>query len=218
MTLNDIVRKVKTELGSPVVTLYIKDDMIQELVDNAIRKCYSKYYKPKLITLSNVGGVCTLPDYVDTVLNVYPASSRNNADYTVGGLPVLNSGFTSNLGDYLGIMARLRVESELEALMISDFYQDEGLLYLDDYPGNVSIKYLVKDPVIGDIDNAWYGWVVSYTVALTKMTEGRIRGKFKPNNSPFETDADTLVSEGQSERDTLEQQLMDSMGFVTVVK
>jgi hypothetical protein len=60
-------------------------------------------------------------------------------------------------------------------------------------------------------------WIFRYTLALSKMTVANVRGKFKGTNlfGGGSVNADDFMSQGQAERDALEQELKRDLEDVT---
>ena len=112
--------------------------------------------------------------------------------------------------------------SEMRKLVLDDFYLDvsEGKLYLDGYSGMVTVEYIKDSVTVEDIASNvyWKGWVRDYTLAMAKITEGRIRGKYKISSGVFEIESDELISEGQSEKENLESKLEEDMGYWNIMR
>lgn len=220
MDIFTLTDSIKVELGHPVITLYITDEMIESLVSKAIRRCSSKASLSCVKTAERmvINGRVDLKDLnVEVVKNVYMSSdfdstyNENNEIFGVG-----NSYRGSST--LMGSIANANYRSQVEAMMLSDYYQDGDTLYVDDFSGKVTIEYIKNVIELGDIDSEWIGWVESYSTALCKIAEGRIRGKFKPQNAPFEVESDNLVSEGQSTISELESKLDTSMGYFNILR
>lgn len=120
------------------------------------------------------------------------------------------------------MMAYQYARSELENLSLDDWYLDsvEGKLYLDGFSGWVTVEYVKSQVTMEDLNENtyWKTWVRDYTLAMVKITEGRIRGKYKISSGVFEIESDELVSEGQSEKENLEQKLDDDMGYWNILR
>lgn len=217
MTRLELIESIKTELGYPVITLYVKDGQINTMISRAIRKCQSKasptFATGKLVS----GGKIDIKELnVDTVKNVY-------ADTTTGTTSDI---FGFGLQYYMYQARPVLIEAaymagqraELEKIMLFDYYIDGDFLYLDNYRGNVVLEYVKKDIDFTDLDTEWRGWVESYVTALTKVIEGRIRGKYKITSGPFEVEADQLISEGTSQMQDLEEKLSSAMGYYNILR
>ena len=120
------------------------------------------------------------------------------------------------------MMAYQYARSELENLSLDDWYLDsvEGKLYLDGFSGWVTVEYVKSKVTMEDLNENtyWKTWVRDYTLAMVKITEGRIRGKYKISSGVFEIESDELVSEGQSEKENLEQKLDEDMGYWNILR
>jgi len=217
MTRLDLIESIKTELGYPVITLYVKDEQINTMIDRAIRKCQSKA-SPTFVTGKTVnGGKIFIGDMnVDTVKNIYTdTASGTTSDIFGFGVQYYISQNQPLLIDAAYLAGQ---RAELEKILLYDYYKDGDYLYVDNYIGNVVLEYVKKDLTFDELDTEWRGWVESYVTAITKVIEGRIRGKYKITSGPFEVEADQLISEGTSQMQDLESKLDTSMGFYNVLR
>lgn len=89
------------------------------------------------------------------------------------------------------------------------FDKTTNLLYVNtlDKPDKLTIEYI---PVYNDVSEIksdyWIDMLVNLSVALTKVTIGRIRKKFSQSNALWSLDTD-ILSEGQAELDALREQM-----------
>lgn len=133
-------------------------------------------------------------------------------------------GMTDNTGrsGLFDALSWMYMKSEINNLTISDYYLDaqDRKLYIDNYSGYVAVEYTKSSITIEDLDkdSFWKNWVRDYTLALVKITEGRIRGKYKVTSSVFEIEADELINEGNSDKDELEQQLNEDIGYWNIMR
>lgn len=223
-SVSDLIDDIKTNLGAPVVSLYISDEQIEKLIKSAVRKCSSKACPTFLITLNAGGGVLDLSKYdVDTVKNVF------SADLSSGGCSG-SCDICSKLCDYRGysdlmtersrLYDRLAINlsrAEMDKLEMRDWKFSEGMLYLDNYSGPITVEYIKKNISFEDLDSGWRSFVERYSLALVKITEGRIRSKFKMSSGVFEIESDELISEGNSDLQELETQLNENVGYWNII-
>lgn len=210
-----MIDSIKTELGYPVITLYITDEMISKLIDKAIRKCSGKASPIFTVEKTISSGMVSLAGLnVEAVKEIYASTSSS----TNQGNLFDSSFYSYDRGNLMNMLADIGSNAEMERLVLPDFYLDGDNLYVDNYSGNVTIEYIKKDLDFADLDVEWRGWVESYATALTKLAEAKIRGKFKPQNAPFETDASDLMSEGQSAVSELESRLDMSVGYFNIIR
>lgn len=216
MTRLDLIESVKTELGHPVVTLFVKDEQITTMISRAIRKCQSKACPTFLVNKVVSGGKVSIADLnLETVKNVYTDTTSGSSN-DIFGMGVFNYANQTKVLMDSAILAGQR--AELEKMLLYDYYLDKEYLYLDNYTGNIAIEYIKKDIDFEDLDSEWRGWVESYVIAVTKVIEGRIRGKYKVQSGPFEVEADQLISEGSSAIQELESKLDTSMGYFNILR
>lgn len=214
-TIDDMVESIKTELGYPTISLYISDEQIKTLINKAIRRCAEKAFVIKTVERTVSGGVVDLSDLnVGTVRNVYPSGSDND-DNDLFGPDINVTGYGFGVEN---ILAQIGYRARGKDLVLSDFYLDGDKLYIDDYSGTVFIEYIPKEITFDDLNSKWLSWVEKYATALTKMAEGRIRGKFRPQNAPFELDYSELISEGESAIQDLESKLETELGYWNIIR
>ena len=56
----------------------------------------------------------------------------------------------------------------------------------------------------------WQDMLIRMSVAITKVTVGRVRTKFKQSNALWSLDGDQILEEGNTELANLRQELKDS--------
>ena len=85
------------------------------------------------------------------------------------------------------------------------------LLYINissNYPDKVTIEYIPRfDDVSQITSDFWIDVLIRLAVALTKITVGRVRSKFKQSNALWVLDGDTLIEEGNAELTALREEL-----------
>jgi len=125
----------------------------------------------------------------DIIINV------NDKDY------VYNSGFT--------------VDTDNQTIMFGSFSLNNVLVN----GSNVKITFVDEDSNIEEYNESLYDrtWILDYATALSKISLGLIRRKFASFNSIGNTsislDGDMLVSEGQQEKEKLEEELRDEESY-----
>lgn len=181
--------------------------------------------------LAAAGGSCSCGSS-SCKCGIIPSSGGSSSN-TLSGCDICNKlckyrmyswGMTDSSGRsrLYDLMAYQYAQSELQSLELDDWYLDsvEGKLYVDGFSGWVTVEYVKSSVSMEDIeDNSyWKTWVRDYTLAMVKITEGRIRSKYKIQSSVFEIESDELISEGQSEKENLEQKLDEDMGYWNILR
>lgn len=120
------------------------------------------------------------------------------------------------------LLAWQNVKAQMSSLILYDYYLDNTgqKLYLDNYSGLITVEYTKAHITLEDLshDTSWHAWVRDYTLALCKIIEGRIRGKYKVQSAPFEIEADELINEGNNDKQTLEDMLREDIGYYSILR
>jgi hypothetical protein len=83
----------------------------------------------------------------------------------------------------------------------------------------VTVTYTVASPIITEVEEDLYDsdWILDYVTALSKISLGIIRRKFSSfssmGNSGISLDGDSLISEGNTEKEYLEGTLRDEEAY-----
>lgn len=133
-----------------------------------------------------------------------------------------NGGSMYNLDNYvmnyLSYNTMLQMRNTLSTDMA--FKEDKlgNKLYINcayDAPKQITIEYIpVYDSVEEIEDDYWTDVIQKLSVALTKVTLGRIRSKFTQSNSLWTLDGETLLNEGNTELQEIRASLKDNMTFM----
>lgn len=217
MNKNDILLYIKSLLGYPAVDIEIDDITIMTLIDSATVKALSVNCTTHLMEVPNRP---SQPLEVNEVIRVYDnVNSIDNFDDSIlfsSHLMVNKGGMNTNvLKDLYVANAYLNV---LRNSKRPTFIFKDNVLYLDGYKGTtLTIEVLKENITFSDLSANYVDWVARYSLALCKEALGRIRGKYKSNNGPFEMDADALLSEAQQEQEQCLSELKDNgQGFYFV--
>ena len=213
MALKDPVNIIKRKLGYPAVKLEIDDDSVQIAIDLALSKIaqYSGNTEIK-----NVQATECQKFEANTVIRVYnnDFSMMSTEELDVFTTVQLNlKGFQSNIKDYIinQGMANVGRNSINRGFK---FHADK--LYLYNYHGTVSVEYIPKDYSFDTLEDDLKFWCIKYAEAECKEMLGRIRGKYRSSNSPFEVDGETLLNEANDAKQNLIEELKDGYGFFMV--
>lgn len=242
-----IIDDVMIELGYPVISLYITQTQINQMIDFAVRKCAHKA-TPKFLSTFYASGCVDVSGYdMEAVSAVYKGDISSSGSGVSDGVEGCSNcgtdgalgcnvcdklcqyrGYSNNLlrGDWnnemYDMLAWQNARSQMQSLMLFDWYLDYTAqkLYLDNFSGLITVEYTKSHITAEDLshDTAWFSWIRDYTLALCKVIEGRIRNKFKVSSAPFEIEADELIQEGNQEKENLEQQLTENIGFYMILR
>lgn len=213
MTKDKMMERIKSELGGSKVELEIDDEDISKYIDMAVDEIEPYVQDTHYITRKAENEIDLSDEDVVDIVRIYP------------NRPVVTSAEEMDLfrfRNYAEMQDRMTMPyriSQIEDFIDRNFKfdDDDQKLYIDDYHGEVTIE-VIKEldlETMKDKDNI--NWVRKYATALTKMALGRVRGKYRVNDAPYETDADDLLSEGKEEKRELEEEL-DTKGFFYVTR
>lgn len=222
MEMQDYVDEVLLKLGQGRVSIEISDDgLIERVIQSAFREIQryinvTKYatlqYSP-CIDLSKCGVLAVtevmrtkqtsasydLPDAIYLSLTTYPGSLNSMSDYR----SYLR---TRQIRNTLNPDLSFRYDETTSRLYVAAQYPT---------PTNITIAYIPKLTGVEQIVTPyWQDMLIRLALALAKETLGRIRGKYVLNNSTFGLDAETLLSEAQSELKDIRDHLQANADMV----
>lgn len=222
MTRDEYIEEVLISLGFPTVQVEIQS-IIGRLVDRAFREITKYVVETKYLTINYSTKGISLKDYdVESIIlvlrTVNPAGTPYFTDIFSLASMSLNASIGSNTNSLLlnNYMYRTQL-SQLKSTITTDmdFTYDTSsqILYLNAYyplPDKVTLVYSPKLKEVSQIkDSYWEDYILRLSIALSKETLGRVRGKYDLSSSLYKLDADALLSEGITERDQIRSELKD---------
>lgn len=220
MKMRDYIDEIKLNVTGGILELEIEDATIEKIVTSAMRELQRYICSTKIITLP-YSKCLDLSEYkINAIARVYRAQVGDNADtqqttadpmsismwQVYGGV-----GSIYNLRDSLynyGAYSTLQQISNTLSTDLSWYFEDsDKKLYINtsmESGSNVTIEYVPRYDNVEDItSDYWIDFLMRLSVALTKVTLARIRGRFSQSNALWGQDAETLLTEGQKELDEL---------------
>lgn len=219
MLLDDLVSEIKVDLGCDINSLGISDSSIALKIHEALRKIsvYAPYVCVEMFDLED--NSAQLPDDSTTVLDVLniDKSSTTNAKVVADDTDLFSvSRYLYNYNDlsdpYIFMMQKNAVSTLQSFVRLTDFRFEKSThkLYLSNIDvSRVCVKYLRKYRSVEEIeDQDVLQMVKEYSLALCKIIEGNIRRKLQSAPGAIQLDGDSLVSEGMSEKQNIEDKLV----------
>lgn len=222
MEMRDIVDLIKADMGNDVVSLAISDSTIELKVKEALRKVAS--YAPKVITqsLPVYGERIELPEGTIAVHSVL--STRDPVGTQRGGDDIdIFSAQTyilrrGDIDPFSYLLQKNELDSMMNFIELTDWYfeKDSRLLYLNYYNRPAAtVKFLKKYIDINEVtEDDVLDVIKNYALALCKIIEGNIRRKLQQTPGAMLLDGDALVSEGTSEKQSIEDSLPRKFGNI----
>lgn len=133
-----------------------------------------------------------------------------------------NGGSMYNLDNYISNFLSYNTLLQMRNTISTDMSWKEDKegkkLYINcsyDAPKNVTIEYIPIYQSVEEIeDDYWTDQIARLSLALTKITLGRIRSFSTQSNALWTLDGETLLAEGNAEASDIRQKLVDNMNFM----
>ena len=133
-----------------------------------------------------------------------------------------NGGSMYNLDNYVMNFAAYNTMLQMRNTISTDMSWKEDKegkkLYINsayDVPKMVTIEYIpIYQSVEEPEDDYWTDQIAKLSMALVKITLGRIRSFSTQTNALWTLDGDTLLAEGNAEAQAIRQSLVDNMNFM----
>lgn len=210
MNEKTVIDYVKGQLGRRKVKVELTKADYLEIINQAILKLKPYYSGVRYVQAS--GKVLDLSNHdpiaVSRVWNARNIAYSEVQDFMFGGVGLMI--WDINFMQRFEMMQAYRMLwNELQYEKGANFRLLGKTLYLDGYMENALIEMTVNIKVVSDIEDSsmYSSWFNEYCLALAKERLGRERGKTTLTGSPITLDGDTLLSEAQTEKANLEDQL-----------
>lgn len=226
MELKAYIDEIKIKLGGDVVGIELTDEAITKLINSALRECQRYIDTTKLITVPYERCIDLTQYDVSSVSRVFRTTGYTVADTTremtnvnadpmyvsmwqtiAGGSSIYD---TSNWAyNYASWNTMLQTRNTMSTDLQFRFDKHTNFLYVNvlDNPDQLTIEYI---PVYRDVSEVksdyWIDMIMNLSIALAKVTIGRIRSKYTQSNAPWALDT-SILEEGQTELTDLRERL-----------
>ena len=234
MTLQDYIDEIRLELTGDVLTLEVTDETLGKIVHKALREVQRYIDSTKVITVPfarciDLNNCEWFTEHVSSITKIYRTEGyMNTGDKPRSGADLdpfqaqmwkvfSNNGCMYNLQDYILNYMSYNTLMQMRNTMSTDLTfkevhtKDEHKLYINvsvEEPTSITIEYVPKflepDDIVSDY---WIDIVQRLAIALTKVTLGRIRTRYKQSNALWEQDGDTMLAEGSEELNNIRETL-----------
>lgn len=205
LSLEEYVRYVNVQLGSPTITVEI-EDQVHEVVKYAFDELKHYITDVSTMTLPFSNKIDLSGKKVSSIVYIMRGKNTNGPGgfqdvmYIYSRQSALN---TYTLTDY----ARSLMANQNKAALATDldFHYDkrEEMLYVyanQALPTTITIVYIPEYESVEDIiEPFWQNLLKRLSLAMTKEILGRIRGKYTLNSATYNLDADKMLAEAQTE-------------------
>lgn len=228
MTTQDVIDEIKLELTGGVLELELPDTTLNVVVHKALREIQRYIDSTELMTIPFASCITLDDSVVSSVSKVYRVEGYEGESSTQSSgvvdpmyaqqwMVFSNGGTMYNLNDYVMnflswntlMQMRNTTSTDLQAKEVND--KNGHKLYITcayNKPNLITIEYVPIIKEVEDIKSSyWIDIVIRLSVALTKVTLGRIRSRYVQSNALWTQDGETLLSEGKEELKDLREKL-----------
>lgn len=226
MTLQAYIDEIKLSMTGGILELEIPDETIQKIVQSAMREMQRYICSTKIMTVPYQKAIDLKDKHVNAVARVYRADGTTSSSESQTTDPVQvglwqltsNMGNMYNFTDYTYRYAAYNTLQQIGNTLSTDlsFYYDDAVskLYINTRMNEgspITIEYIPRYDNVEEItSDFWIDVLMRLSKALTKITLGRIRGRYTQSNALWTSDAATMLQEGQTELSELRNYLQQN--------
>ena len=235
MNLADYREEIKLKLTGDLLESEIDDNTINRIIKSALRELQRYITSTRLVTipfkpcidLSNEEDTNNEKLNVNSVVMIYRTEDLSGTGtITSGGLTdpmqvaqwqlISGMGNLTNFQDAVWNYSAWTTLEQIRNTISTDlsfrFDKHTNKLYINvssGTPKSITVEYI---PVIQDVEEItsdyWVDMLMRLSIALTKVTIGRIRTRYTQSNALWQQDGDTILSEGSEELTNIREMLL----------
>ena len=229
MNMQQIKDEVLLKLTGDVVSMELTDATLTKVINSALREVQRYIDTFKMITVpyascidlkdykvSAVTGVRRSEGYMN---NVSPENSATTDPLYASQWMLLSGiGNIGNVSDYASNLASwnslLQIRNTMSTDLAHYYNKLDNKLYINvssSQPASVTIIFIPRFDDVEEItSDYWQDILIRFSVAIAKVTVGRVRTKFKQSNALWTLDGDQILEEGNNELASLREELTAS--------
>lgn len=228
-SLEDVREEIRLKLTGDLLEIELEDDTIDQIIMSAIRELQRYITVTRLITVpfKRCINLCKYDD-INNVVAIYRTNelggttSADSSSYDpmqvaqwqlISGMGNLNY-FQDAIYNYSSWTTLQQIRNTTSTDLAFKYDKHSKKLYINTSvgtPENITIEYI---PVIKNVEDIrseyWEDMLIRLSLALTKVTVGRIRTRYTQSNALWTQDGDTILQEGQEELKELRQMMLDN--------
>ncbi len=230
MDMQMVKDEVLLKLTGDVVSMELSDTTLTKIINSALREVQRYIDTFKLVTVPYSGCIDVKEYKVSSIIgvrrsegymsNISSDGSPSTVDPMYAGQWMLLSGLgnTGYINNYISNLASWNTLLQIRNTISTDlsFYYDKSAekLYINisaGEPKSVTLMYIPRIEDVSEItSDFWQDVLIRLSVAIAKVTVGRVRTKFKQSNALWELDGSQILEEGNTELAAIRQELKDS--------
>lgn len=232
MDMSAYREEIKLRLTGYVLDLELDDGTLDKIINSAFREVQRYIDTTRLATIPYKGCIDLSEVPVSSVSRVFrtvgnvggaeTGSSMVDPVYAAQWQILAGSGngmYLNNWAyDYAAWNTSLQLRNSLSTDLLFRFDKHTNRLYINcanSKPNFITIEYVPRYNDVSEIvSDYWIDILTRLSVALTKVTLGRIRTRYTQSNALWAQDGEKLLEEGQAELDALREQLVANSQLV----
>ena len=213
MQMQAYVDEIKLSVSGGILKLEIGDEVIQQIVNSAMRELQRYICSTKIVTIPYSDCIDLTKYKPNSVVRVYRSKTIGNASENtmdplqIGMWQMCSTGSMYNFNDYVNNYASWTTLQQINNSLSTDlsWYYEDAMkrLYINTTmnPGQeITVEYVPRFDSVEEItSDYWIDILMRLAKGLTKVTLGRIRSRFNQSNALWTQDGETMLSEGQQE-------------------
>ena len=235
MNLADYREEIKLKLTGDLLESELTDNTINRIIKSALRELQRYITSTRLVTipfkpcidLSNAEDTNNEKLNVNSVVMIYRTEDLSGTNtVTSGGITdpmqvaqwqlISGMGNLTNFQDAIWNYSAWTTLEQIRNTISTDlsfrFDKHTNKLYINvssGTPSKITVEYI---PVIEDVEEItsdyWTDMLMRLSIALTKVTIGRIRTRYTQSNALWQQDGDTILAEGREELTNIREMLL----------
>lgn len=233
MDMQMVKDEVLLKLTGDVVSMELSDATLTKVINSALREVQRYIDTFKMITVPYNSCIDVSEYNVSAIVGVrraegYMANTSAESGAVMDPLYASQWMLLSGIGnvgyikDYASNLAAWNTMLQMRNTISTDlsfyFNKSENKVYINVSAGLPQHVTLIFIPRINDVSEItsdyWQDVLIRLSVAIAKVTVGRVRTKFKQSNALWALDGDQILEEGNAELTALRQELKDSTQLV----
>ena len=226
MDMQAIKDEVLLKLTGNVLSTELSDTTLTQVINSALREVQRYIDTLKMVTVPYSSCIDVTEYKVSSVVGVRRSEGYVSSDNAGMSDPLYasqwmlmsgfgNVGYINNYASNLAAWnSMLQIRNTLSTDMAFFFSKPDNKLYVNvssSTPTKITILYVPRFEDVSEItSDYWQDVLVRMSVAIAKVTVGRVRTKFKQSNALYTLDGDQILEEGNTELTNLRQELKDS--------
>lgn len=227
MDMQSYIDEIKLKVTGGVLELEIDDSTLQKIVESAFREIQRYIDSTRFATLPYSQCIDLTDCKVSSVVRVYRAysymgdkepgmqSSMGDPMYAAQWQLLAGNGTLMNFTDYVYNYASwntlLQLRNTTSTDMAFRYDKSTNRLYINtcyNNPEYITIEFVPRYDYVDEIvSDYWIDKLMRLSIALTKVTLGRIRTRYVQNDAPWQQDGQSLLEEGNAELTELREKL-----------